>query len=168
MVSPYRQIGGLLFGIVFWLAAKDFKRENLRFFMFLAGAGMILIFNATAIHDITYVLAPPFGIITLLFTGLASYFLLIGIYSTSKELARDTVIRSELYRVAEKENSLLKFLGPAETEKDLERRLKPILKKTLSIELEDIELRGNEDYEEMIREVINELAASKKNRGSNN
>jgi hypothetical protein len=168
VVSPYRQIGGLLFGIVFWLAAKEFKRDNLRFFMFLSGVGMILIFNATAIHDLTYVLAPPFGIITLLFAGIASYFLLIGIYATSKELARDAVIRTELYRVAEKENSLLKYLGPAQTQKDIERRLKPILKKTLSIELEDIELHGNEDYEEMIREVINELAASKKNKGSNN
>jgi hypothetical protein len=164
LVSPYKQIGGLLFGIVFWMAAEKIKRENLKYFMFISGTGMILLFNATVIHDISYILAPPFGIITLLFAGMASYFLLIGIFASSVELARDTVIRSEINKIAAKEHGFLKNLGFAETERVLERRLKPIMKKTLSIEIEDSELRANEDYKEMIREAINEVNAYKKSK----
>lgn len=162
IISPYKQIGGLLFGLVFWIAAKGIKRENLVYSMFISGVGMILIFNSTVIHDVTYLLAPPFGIISLLFTGIASYLLLTGIFVSSKILAEDTFIRSEVYKIVENERSFLKNIGMAETQRVLERRIKPILKQTLPDEIEETELRSDEDYKEIIREVINELKSNKK------
>jgi hypothetical protein len=167
IVSPYKQIGGLLFGLVFWITANKIKRENIRYFVFISGVGMILLFGSTVIHNVTFILAPPLGIISLLFAGVASYFLLIGIYTSSKELANDVTIRNELYKIAKREHNLLKNVGAAETERVLEKRLEPIMKKTLSVEIEDTDLRNSEDYKEIIREVISELKANQ-NKPSNN
>ena len=60
-----------------------------------SGIGMTLLFGSTVIHGLSYILAPPFGLITLSFMGLGSYILSIGIFTSSRELARDSVVRRE-------------------------------------------------------------------------
>ena len=61
-----------------------------------SGIGMTLLFGSTVIHGLSYILAPPFGLITLSFMSLGSYILSIGIFTSSRELARDAVVRREL------------------------------------------------------------------------
>ena len=61
-----------------------------------SGIGMTLLFGFTVIHGLSYILAPPFGLITLSFMSLGSYILSIGIFTSSRELARDAVVRREL------------------------------------------------------------------------
>ena len=110
--SPYRQVGGLLFGFAFFMTAMKIKRKDLRGLVMCSGIGMTLLFGSTVIHGLSYILAPPFGLITLSFMGLGSYTLSIGIFTSSRELARDSVVRRELSRIAGQQ-SLFHNIGAA-------------------------------------------------------
>ena len=82
--SPYKQIGGLLFGIVFWVIASKIKRQDLKIPVRIAGIGMILLFGSAVLHGLIFIVSPPFGLVTISFMSLASYLLLIGIFSAAK------------------------------------------------------------------------------------
>ena len=125
--SPYQQLGGLLFGMAFWVTAKRVKRRNLKTLLNLSGIGILLLFGSSVIHGLNYIVFPPFGIVTVSFLGLASYLLLVGIYASAKELAKDTVIRREIHRVAEKEFGLLPQIGMAELNKTILSRVAPMI-----------------------------------------
>ena len=161
--SPYRQVGGLLFGMAFFITAMKIRRQDLRGLVMISGIGMTLLYASTVIHGISYIVAPPFGLVTISFLGLASYMLSIGIVASSRELARDSVIRRELSQIAGKQLSLLRNIGTAEMEKSLIKNIKPIMEK--SIIANDTSLENpmeQEDYKEMVREILVELKARKK------
>ena len=64
--SLYRLVGGLLSGIVFFMTAMKIKRKDLRGLVTCSGIGMTLLFGSTVIHGLSYILAPPYGLITLI------------------------------------------------------------------------------------------------------
>jgi len=161
--SPYRQVGGLLFGIIFFISAMKIKRDELRDLLMIAGVGMMLLFGSTVINGLTYILSPPFGIFTISFMGFASFLLLIGLFASSKALARDAIVRKELRQYAGEHVSLLRNIGAAEMEMSLIKRIKPIMDKTKLAEDSNIQYGNDqEDYKEMIREVLKEISARKK------
>ena len=165
--SPYRQVGGLLFGIAFFITAMKIKRKDLRGLVMISGIGMTLLYASTVIHGLSYIVAPPFGLVTISFLGLASYMLSIGMVASSKELARDAVVRRELSQIAGKEMSLLRKIGVAEMEKAMIRKIKPIMDKTNLAEESNLRYdMEQEDYKEMIKEVLDELKVSSKNRAT--
>lgn len=161
--SPYKQVGGLLFGLAFFMTAIRIKREDLRTQVMISGIGMMLLFGFTVIHGLTYVVSPPFGIVTVSFVSLASYLLFIGIFASSSELAKDALVRKELSRIAGEQVSLLRNIGAAEIEKTLLKKIKPIMEKTTLTEDTNSPYSTNEeDLKEMVKEVISELKASRK------
>ena len=83
----------------------------------ISGVGMTLLYSSTVIHGLSYIVAPPFGLVTISFLDLASYMLSIGIVASSKELARDAAVRRELSQIAGKLLSILRNIGAAEMEK---------------------------------------------------
>jgi hypothetical protein len=163
--SPYKQIGGLLFGIVFWLTASRISRPNLKALLEIAGIGMILLFGSTVLHGLSFIVAPPFGMITISFVGLASFMLLSGIYLSVTQLSRDTAVRRELYKTTEEQFGLLGRISIAEVNKTLEEKVKKILQKSRAIEKEegpslDLELEES-DYKRFIDEALKEVKATK-------
>ena len=161
--GPYRQVGGLLFGLAFFTTAMKIKRKDLRGLVLISGIGMTLVYGSTVVHGLSYFVAPPFGLITISFVGIASYMLSIGIFASSRELARDEVVRRSLSQIAGKQLSLLRSMGAAEMEKSLIGTIKPIMEKT--IVANDTSLQdpmNQEDYKEMVREILTELKARKK------
>ena len=156
--SPYQQLGGLLFGMAFWVTAKKVKRRNLKALLNISGIGILLLFGSSVIHGLNYIVFPPFGIVTISFLGLASYLLLVGIYTSAKELAKDTVIRREIYRVAEKEFSLLREIGMAELDKTILTKVEPMIARLEpSWEEEQRRLHEEDDYMKFVEEAIVEL-----------
>ena len=127
--SPYQQLGGLLFGMAFWVTAKKVKRRNLKTLLNISGIGILLLFGSSVIHGLNYIAFPPFGLVTISFLALASYLLLVGIYTSARELAKDTVIRREINRVVEREFGLLRQIGMAELNKTIQSRVAPIISK---------------------------------------
>jgi len=158
LFSPYRQVGGLLFGLAFFMTAIRIKRKDLRTLVMASGIGMTLLFGSTVIHGLTYIVSPPFGIVTVSFVSLASYLLFTGIFASSRELAKDALVRKELSHIAGEQVSLLRNIGAAEMEKTLLKRIKPIMDKTnLAEDTNPQYFTDQEDYKEMIKEVLCEL-----------
>jgi hypothetical protein len=158
--SPYQQLGGLLFGMAFWVTAKRVKRRNLKTLLNISGIGILLLFGSSVIHGLNYIVFPPFGIVTISFLGLASYLLLVGIYTSAKELAKDTVVRREIYRVAENEFSLLREIGMAELDKTILTKVEPMIARLEpSWEEEQRRLHEEDDYMKFVEEAIVELQA---------
>jgi hypothetical protein len=161
--SPYRQVGGLLFGLAFFMTAIKIKRKDLRGLVMISGIGMTLLYASTVIHGLSYFVAPPFGLVTISFVGLASYMLSIGIFASARELARDEVVRRDLSQIAGKQLSLLRNMGAAEMEKSLIKNIKPIMEKTIIANDTSLQDPMNqEDYKEMVREILTELKVRKK------
>jgi hypothetical protein len=161
--SPYRQVGALLFGLAFFMTATKIKRKDLRVLVLISGVGMTLLYASTVIHGLSYFVAPPFGLVTVSFVGLASYMLSIGIFASARELARDEVVRRDLSQIAGKQLSLLRNMGAAEMEKSLIKNIKPIMEKTIIANDTSLQDPMNqEDYKEMVREILTELKVHKK------
>jgi hypothetical protein len=162
LFSPYKQIGGLLFGIVFWVIASKVKRQNLKIPLRIAGIGMILLFGSAVLHGLTFIVFPPFGLVTVSFMSLASYMLLIGIFSAAKELSKDVLVRREIYKIAGEHSDLLSNIGIAELSKMLEKKVSIIMDK-MKDEIEPLQPETEErDYKKFIEDALNELASNKK------
>jgi hypothetical protein len=160
--SPYKQVGGLLFGITFWITSLKITRKTLRRTLQMAGAGMILLFGSAILHGLSYVVAPPFGLVTMSYLGLASYMLSTGIYLSSRELARDTVVRRELYRIMGEQYGLLRSTSSAEIERKLKNSVQPILAKIRAEEHDSIQTTNEDDAKEIIEQFFKELQSIKK------
>jgi len=160
--SPYKQIGGLLFGIVFWVIAFKIKRLELKIAVRIAGIGMTLLFGSAVLHGLIFVVSPPFGLVTISFMSLVSYMLLIGIFSAARELSRDVSIRREIYKITGEQLGLIGNIGIAELNKTLEKRVKNILNKmkneidapSLQPELEE------SDYKKFIEDALTEAKSA--------
>jgi len=160
--SPYKQVGGLLFGIVFWLTAFRITRANLRNTLQMAGTGMMILFGSAVLHGLSFIMAPPFGVVTIAYFGLASYMLSTGIYLSSRELAKDAIVRRELYRLTGEQSGLLKTTSSAEIEKELNKNVQAILVKIKDEEPNSIQVAKEDDPKEIVEEVLRELESMKK------
>jgi hypothetical protein len=161
-VSPYKQVGGILFGLVFLTTAMKVRRENLRKLMMISSIGMTLLFGSIVLHGMMYIVTPPFGLITLSVMGLGSYMLLMGLLISSKEIANDALVRRELYHIAEDQLHLIRNLGQTEMERAMVKKCKPIMDKLVTVEENNQQdLFDEEHYKEMIKEILNELKSRK-------
>jgi hypothetical protein len=86
-------IGGLLFGIPFWIIAKTIHNSAIKTSMTIAGFGFVFLFLTNQAHGIIVMPFPPFGIITSLFFGLSSFLVMIGLYSSAIYIAENKDIR---------------------------------------------------------------------------
>ena len=153
------EVGGILFGIAFFMTALRIRNNELQLFLMVSGIGIMLLFGSLIIHGLIFLLSPPFGIIAISYLGLASYLLLIGLFTASKQLSRDALIRKELNQIAGEQMSLLKNIGAAELERNLIKRIRPIMDKTKLTEDTTPQYYDEEDYKLMIKEVLTELKA---------
>ena len=76
-------IGGLLFGIPFWIIAKTIHNSAIKTSMTIAGFGFIFLFLTNQANGIIVSPYPPFGITTSLFFGLSSFLVMIGFYCSA-------------------------------------------------------------------------------------
>jgi hypothetical protein len=156
--SPYKQIGGLLFGLIFLFLSRKIYRKNLQNMVRMAGLGIILFFGSQVIYGLTYITSPPFGLVTVSFQSLASCMILIGILSSVKALSVDSTIRRELYKTG-KEFELLDNISNAELQRSLNNTVSKIVKEA---KIDDIPAEinlnfNNDDYIQYTREIMDEI-----------
>jgi len=148
--------GGLMFGIAFMVIAKRIDNQKIRGYMTLTSYGFILLYISS---QITLVASsyPPFGIATLFFTGLASFFLLTGLYSTAISLSKHAELRKTIRRSLEDEHSkLIDGIGMSEVQRDVNKRVEPIIQQYA----EQMNTQTALDLtisEEEVRRYINEI-----------
>jgi len=155
------QIAGLLLAMGFWLIGRKMKRKTMKNYLIICSIGIILLFSSIQ-SGTFYAAYPPFGLVTLLFLGLSSYLLLVGMLGCAAYVSRDVELRREIYKGLEVDSDVLKKMGLAEVQREMQRRILPLVNKTnLSDEMRESMDPSEEDVKTMIDEVLNEIHKKK-------
>jgi hypothetical protein len=153
------QVSGLFFAIGFLTIARKMKNKAMNNYLIISSIGIVLLFSSMQPGMPFYAAYPPFGLVTVSFLGLSSYMLLVGMLGIAANVSRDTVLRKEIYKGLEVDSDVLKKMGMAEMQREMERRILPLANKIkLSEEMSDrIKDPSEEEVKIMINEVLNEL-----------
>jgi hypothetical protein len=117
--SLSKPVGGILFGIAFWIVARNVHHTVLRDYLMIAGYGLLLLFTsnqATVLINSPY---PPFGMASISFVGLSSYLVFVGVYFSAVSVAQDAELRRSIRRSVERQLGLLDEIGTAEMQNEL-------------------------------------------------
>ena len=119
-----KPIGGIIFGIGFWMIAKNIHKDNvIRNYLIISGYGFLLLFASNQAIVLTFTYYPPFGLVTISFVGLSAYLVLLGIYSSAISMSKDANLRREIRRLAIRESKLLDSIGLAQIEDEVRKRV---------------------------------------------
>jgi hypothetical protein len=152
------QIAGIFFATAFLTVARRMRRKLLKNYLIISSIGIMALFSSMQPGMPFYAAYPPFGLPTLLFLGLSSYMLLVGMLGIAANVSRDTKLRQEIYKGLEIDSEMLKNIGLAETQREIERRVLPLADKIkMSEEMRERTDPSEEDVKTMIEEVLNEI-----------
>jgi hypothetical protein len=119
-----KPICGIIFGIGFWMIAKNIHKDNvIRNYLIISGYGFLLLFASNQAIVLTFTYYPPFGLVTISFVGLSAYLVLLGIYSSAISMSKDANLRREIRRLAIRESKLLDSIGSAQIEDEVRKRV---------------------------------------------
>lgn len=131
--------------------------------MIISAYGLVLVFVSNQVAVLVSAPYPPFGLATTLFMGLASYLLLIGIYSSAISVAEDSKLRQTIRRLAVRETKFLDSIGTAQMQDELQRRVLRLVKEqraNLTLDT-GVEPSLNEpEFKQYLYEVIEEIKRS--------
>jgi hypothetical protein len=158
-LSLSKPIGGLLFGLVFWNISRIIRYErNIKTYMIISGWGIFLIFSSN--QAVTQMVSPypPFGLVTVTILTTASSLMLLGIYNSATLVSTNNELRRSIHRHA-LESKLLRAIGHAEMEKEIQKTVKEVsrdkydLEKELEepVELDELELEKYIEF--VVKEV---------------
>ena len=160
-----KSIGGILFGIAFWVIARSLKRGSaVRDYMIISGYVLLLLFISNQAVVLVNIIYPPSGLVTVSFMGLASYMLLLGVYSSAISVSEDSKIRQSIRHVALQEPKLLDSIGTAQMEQEIQKRVLAATRKTQEIMTEETGILSSLSEEDMklyLQQVIEEVQESK-------
>lgn len=161
-----KPIGGVIFGIGFWMMARNIHKDNVvRSYLIISGYGFVLFFTSTQAMVLTFAQYPPFGLVTISFVGLASYLVLVGIYSSAISISHDANLRREIRHLAIRESKLLDNIGTAQLEQEIVKRVVTVAKKYSSSIIEKTGVQpslSEEDMKLYMADVLREIKTSKK------
>jgi hypothetical protein len=128
----------------------------------------MLLFTANQPIFLLLVPYPPFGLVTISFTELASYLFYLGIYSASVSISEDSKLRQSIQRAAIKESTqFLDSIGTAEMEQEIERRvvlMTAATKEKMEKETGISSSFDNEDIRKYLQKVLREIGSRRKKR----
>ena len=160
--SATKQVGGILFSMVFLTAAALVNRTELRKHLIIAAIGISILFGCIGANSLFYAIYPPFGLITISFLPVGAYLLFNGIYGSAKQISEDTELRKRLHKSAENQISLLRIIGITQMEIELLKKVRPALAKAEALQESKEERLEKEDVKLLIRDVLKEIDASRK------
>ena len=166
-----KPIGGIIFGIGFWLIAKNIQKDNVvRSYLIISAYGFLLLFTSNQAMLQTFPQYPPFGLVTISFVGLSSYLVLVGIYSSAISISQDANLRREIKHLAIKESKMLHSIGQAQVEEEVKRRVLRIarINKNHLAEAAVPTALDDDDVNQYLDAVLKEIKTSKKERSFTN
>ena len=156
------QVSGIFFAIAFLTIARKMRRKVMKSYLIITSLGIILLFCSVQPGMPYYAAYPPFGLATLLFLGLSSYMLLVGMVGIGANVSRDLELRREIYRNIEAYPDIFENLGIAEMQREIERKVIPLSNKTeLAGYMKDYVDPSQEDVKIMISEALNEIQSTR-------
>jgi hypothetical protein len=162
-------VGGFLFGLPFIVMARYALRSSKTVgdYLIIAAIGIIT-FSISFSAIIDHAPYPPFGIHNILSLGLASYLILLGLYSSAISVAWDKGLRKHI-RNSANELKLLDNIASAEVQSETVKKIRTIAKEqsehmTTSTGI-PFDL-SEESVKQYLRDVMDELKGYRKTRGS--
>jgi hypothetical protein len=158
--------GGMLFGIAFWIVARTVRHSSIavRDYMILSAYGLVLLFTSSQASVLVTGPYPPFGLATASFTGISSYLVLVGIYSSAISVSEDSELRQSVRNFALKETKLLDSIGIAQMEQQIQRKVIAFTKQNQDKMAEETGIQSSiteDDMREYLHQVIEEVKKSK-------
>ena len=160
LISTASVFAGFVFGAAFLSIARTLRRGTaIRHYLILAAYGMFIFYLAGS-ATVSQAAYPPFGLISVGFTGLSTYLIYVGLYSSAVTLSQDLTLRNAVRKSVLEQSKLLNSIATAQMEKKLQTSVLTIVKKT-SLEMEEnsgIETSLTEDdLRDYMSVVMNEL-----------
>jgi len=171
LVAINGQISGLFFAVTIWTFARKTRQKSMNNFFIICSLGIISLFSSIQPGSPFYEAYPPFGLVTLSLLGLSSYILLVGMIGSAAYVARDNLVRKEVFDSLQADSHVLK-MGSAEMQRELENRVRSVTKKIKSSDLaDDMELTMDPDEKDvrlMVEEVLKEVHSKRRQLEENN
>jgi hypothetical protein len=154
-----RPVGGILFGVAFWMKGRSVTEKKISDYMKLSAIGIMLLSCSNQDAGIYLLPYPPFGLPTITFLGISSYLLFVGIYYTSISISVDTVLRKTIESSVEDQFKFVSKIGKSQMEREIENIVKGVTKRSAIILEENSGIQTHlEDSEvdEYVRFVVKE------------
>ena len=138
---------GILFGAAFLSVARTLKLGTaVRNYMIVAAYGFLLFYIAgsATVFQASY---PPYGLVSVSFTGLSCYLIYNGLYFSAISVSQDITLRQSIRKSCTGQSRLLDSIGTAEMEREIQKQVITVLKKTSAAmtERSGVEATMNED-----------------------
>jgi len=161
-------IGGLLFGIPFWVIAKTIHNSAIKTSMTIAGFGFIFLFLTNQANGIIVSPYPPFGITTSLFFGISSFLVMIGFYCSALYMSEHRDIRRIIKNDIRKYDLLTQMSNKFIEDETINyiNHFKKSSKSELFVNYPGLFL-NDEDIKQYVKNVINEISKKDNNNTDN-
>jgi hypothetical protein len=160
-----KPVGGILFGVAFWIMAKALKHTSvIRDYMIISAVGIILLFVSVQ-GSVIFATYPPFGLMTLSFVGLSSYMTFIGLYSVAMSVAGDISLRQTIRKTAIEQSRFIDSIVTAQVEQEIEWRVLRVAKKHTSVLEKETGIEPSltgDDLKLYLQEVLSEVKSHRK------
>ncbi len=161
-------IASILFFITFYTLAKNIDNIQLKRYLLLIGAGFFLYFisDQANIEQHAY---PPYGLISILFTGYSSYLIFLGILSSAIVISKDSILRREVHSKLEERFLYDLSLGELYEKSENKNHIinKILNEKQYETSTMNTELDSNE-VNEIFEQIYEILKDTSRNRESSN
>jgi hypothetical protein len=154
--SATKQIGALFFSLVFLAASTLVTRLEMQKYLLISAIGIAILYGAIEVDTLLFATYPPFGVVTVSFIPIGSFLVFSGIVLSARLVAHDKELRSEFYKAATSQLSILKTIGVTEMEKQLMRSFKTLDKQHGLREMESKRFE-KDDVREALHDVVDEL-----------
>ena len=117
-----------------------------RNYMIIAAYGFLLFYIAgsATVFQASY---PPYGLVSVSFTGLSCYLIYNGLYFSAISVSQDITLRQSIRKSVMEQSKLLDSIGTAEMEREVQKQVLTVVKKTSAAmtERSGVEATMNED-----------------------
>jgi hypothetical protein len=165
LFSVSKPLGGVLFGVAFWIVARNLKDSKVKGYLIVSAYGMTLLFASNQPTALLLVPYPPFGLVTICFMGLASYLFYLGIYSSALSVSEDARLRQTIRKLALKESQqFLNDIGTAEMEQEIQKKVLRFSERTKALMENETGISTSVDEDDIKRyleEILIELKGKK-------
>ena len=114
---------GILFGVAFLSVARTLKIGTAtRNYMIIVVNGFLLFYIAGSptVFQAAY---PPYGLVSVSFTGLSCYLIYNGLYFSAISVSQDTTLRQSIRKSVKEQSKLLDSIGTAEMEIEVQKQV---------------------------------------------
>jgi hypothetical protein len=153
-------LSGIIFGAAFLSVARTLRKHSaLRNHMTIAAYGFLLFYTAGSAMA-AQAAYPPYGIVSVSFTGLSCYLIYTGLYSSAVTVSQDTTLRVSIKKSLNEQAKFLHSMGAARMEQELQSTVLKIAKKHSDemTEKTGVEISMTDsDIKEYMAMVLNEI-----------